>query len=99
MLSANTVAQNPAGSVTPPLSSAQTGFVVCAPRAADNEPVASTKPMMRVARREHRVSESTIRIGFMLLRRVLFTGRPLRRAHRAERGRGPGRFVPPDPGP
>src|SRR5947208_12083469 len=74
MLSANTVAQNPAGSVIPPLSAAQVGFVVvgCASRAADNEPVASTKPMMRVARRERRDNESTIRIGFMLLRRVLF---------------------------
>src|SRR2546426_6478256 len=101
MLSANTVAQNPAGSVIPPLSAAQVGFVVvgCASRAANNDPVASTKPMMRVARGERRDSESTIRIGFMLLRRVLFTWRPLRRAHRAGRGRGPGRFVPPDPGP
>src|SRR3989442_5635739 len=74
MLSANTVAQNPAGSVIPPLSSAQVGFVVvgCASRAANNDPVASTKPMMRVARGERRDSESTIRIGFMLLRRVLF---------------------------
>src|SRR5207249_5170176 len=72
MLSANTVAQNPAGSVMPPLSAAQVGFVVvgCASRAVDNEPVASTKPMMRVARRERRDNESTIRIGFMLLRRV-----------------------------
>ena len=53
---------------------AQVGFVVvgCASRAVDNEPVASTKPMMRVARRERRDNESTIRIGFMLLRRVLF---------------------------
>src|SRR2546422_9676984 len=101
MLSANTVAQNPAGSVIPPLSSAQVGFVVvgCASRAANNDPVASTKPMMRVARGERRDSESTIRIGFMLLRRVLFTWRPLRRAHGAGRRRGPGAFVPPDPGP
>jgi hypothetical protein len=51
MLSANTVAQNLAGSVMPPLSSAQTGFVVVrgSSRAANNDPVASSKPMMSPA--------------------------------------------------
>jgi hypothetical protein len=50
MVSANTVAQNPGGSVIPPLSSAQAaaeaGAVSCASGAADGEPVASSMPMM-----------------------------------------------------
>src|SRR5438128_223946 len=71
-LSANTVAQNPAGSVMPPLSSAQTGFVVvrCSPRAASNDPVVNSKPMMSPAYRKRRDREPAIRIGFVLLRRV-----------------------------
>src|SRR5437879_50312 len=72
MLSANTVAQNPAGSVIPLLSSAQTCFVVvgCCSRAANSDPVAGSKPIMSPAERERRDSKSAIRIGFVLLRSV-----------------------------
>ena len=48
MLSANTVAQKPSGSVMPPLSFAQGSAgvwtVLCSSLAADDEPVASSMP-------------------------------------------------------